>query len=134
MVYYVILLAVLLIGLGVFLRIGHSAVSNVDAKNVGGVPNVVLGFLTVDGLLLGLRLRLGEVLKSGTFAKALEALLVFVLSLALLASAVTLMLASFTNDIDSVRGWLGSTVDLFYFSVAFYSGVFIITRIDILKK
>ena len=114
----------------VFLFLGYSAAWSITPANQGQVANIMVGFLTVDGLLLGLKTRLREVLgpKDVQRANALEALQIAALTISLFWSLITMFYASFSNDIGLVSAWLKASIVTFYIAVALYSGLAIASR------
>jgi hypothetical protein len=90
----------------------------------------MVGFLTVDGLLLGLKTRLREALgpKEAPRANALEALQIGVLTLSLFWSLITMFYASFSTDLGLISSWLRASIVTFYVAVALYAGFAIASR------
>lgn len=115
---------------GIFLFLGNSAAWSITPANQLQVANIMVGFLTVDGLLLGLKTRLREALgpKEAPRANALEALQIGALTISLFWSLITMFYASFSTDLGLISGWLRASIVAFYVAVALYAGFAIVSR------
>ena len=101
-----------------FLFFDYAASLSITDKNQSQIVNIMAGFLTVDGLLLGFRIRFQNTFGTGDTgpmqAKAIEAFQTAVLTLSLFWSLIAMMLAAFSTDVNVVRLWFGSAVILVY--------------------
>jgi hypothetical protein len=119
---------VLTSGLGLTLAVfGFYAIFSegmLTMQNLGSVANVMIGLITVDGLLLGLTAK-GHQSRVDHDAEAGQ---IMVLTFSLLSCLVTMLLASFSTDVGSVRSFFFVSILAFYFAVALYSFPAILSR------
>ena len=115
-----------------FLYLGYAASWSITKDNQIQIANIMVGFLTVDGLLLGFKTRLRETLgtteKELKLAGAFEAFQMSMLTLSLFWSLITMFFASFSTDLSLVTEWFRNSIVIFYFAVALYSAPAILVR------
>src|SRR5690349_11485202 len=101
-VYWLLVIVTVIIPAGVFLFLGYQAAGSVTAQNQIQVVAVMAGFLTVDGLLLGLspRFREGLSVEQHRLASLVEAFQIGVLTISLMWSLVAMLYAGFATDLS----------------------------------
>jgi hypothetical protein len=130
--YWFLVIGAVLIPGGVFLFLGYAAAGAVTAQNQVQVVAVMAGFLTVDGLLLGLSPRFREAFGPGDkehrLANFFEAFQIGVLTISLMWSLVAMLYAAFSTDISLVSSWFKAALTAFFLAVSIYSSLAIMTR------
>lgn len=131
-IYWFVVIVGVLVPASVFLFLGYQAAGSVTPQNQIQVVAVMTGFLTVDGLLLGLRPRLKEAFgasdKERLLASLFELLQIGVLTISLMWTLVAMIYAAFSTDISLVSSWFKSALTAFFFAVSIYSSFAILTR------
>jgi hypothetical protein len=131
-VYWVLVIGGVLIPATVFLFYGYQAAGAVTPTTQIQVVAVMTGFLTVDGLLLGLGPRFREAFgardKDHRLANLFESLQIGVLTISLMWSLVAMLYAAFSTDISLVSSWFKAALTAFFLAVSIYSGLAIMTR------
>ncbi len=131
-IYWLLVIGSVLIPAGVFLFYGYQAAGSVTSQNQIQIVAVMAGFLTVDGLLLGLSPRFREAFgvrdKEHRLANFFEALQIGVLTISLMWSLVAVLYGAFSTDISLVSSWFKAALTAFFLAVSIYSSFAIITR------
>jgi len=121
-----------LIPAAVFLVLGYLAAISVTPQNQTQIVAVMAGFLTIDGLLLGLSPRFREAFGSDErglqLANLVEAFQIGVLTISLMWSLVAMLYAAFSTDISHVSSWFRTALAAFFIAVSIYSSFAILTR------
>lgn len=131
--YFVLLLAFgVVTPAAAFLFLGLTLPWSITDKNQIQVANIMVAFLTVDGLLLGLKTRLRVTIGTDSskvmLAGAIEGLQMAVLTVSLFWSLVTMLYASFSTDPNMVSLWFKTSMITFYVAVVLYAGFAILSK------
>jgi hypothetical protein len=131
-IYWFMVIGTVLFPTTVFLFYGYQAAGAVTPTTQIQVVAVMTGFLTVDGLLLGLGPRFREPFGAGDkqhrAANFFEALQIGVPTISLMWSLVAMLYAAFSTDISLVSSWFKGALTAFFLTVSIYSGLAIMTR------
>jgi hypothetical protein len=129
---WVLVFGGVIIPAAVFLFYGYSAAGAVTPQNQVQVETVQTGFLTVDGLLLGLNPRFREAFgtrdRDHRLANSFEALQIGMLTISLMWSLVAMLYAAFSTDISLVSSWFKASLTAFFLAVSIYSSFAILSR------